>query len=83
MRALALLLLVSSAALAQQSPAQSKDWTLWACLPNRGPDGCLQISSPMGKTACILEMESFVKTSEKGTRFACVNVENIETGKAR
>lgn len=52
-------------------------WQLWACLPDRGPAGCLLIANPMGETACLIDMADLAKQVPPGTRLACVSVKTL------
>ena len=68
--ALAVFAPLAKAAEGSKSPP---GWTLWSCT-----DGvCRQHGRPLGQTACLLDLASLANVLPKGSRLACVRVQEI------
>ena len=63
---------------AENEPAGHRTWQLWSC-PPVSPTDCRKHGSPLGKTACELDMASLVNVLPKGSRVACVQIIPLET----
>lgn len=48
-------------------------WWLYACLPDRGPFGCVLVRKPAGRATCIAEMDELSRDLPKGTTVICTN----------
>lgn len=62
---------------AENEPPGHRVWQLWSCQPSPGT-ACRMHGSPLGRTACEMDLWSLANVLPRGSRVACVQIIPLE-----